>query len=151
MDETKTELESFRRRWQEELSARNKSQASNPSTAASGSSKTTGGSRSSANQRRASFLLPNTFDRHKTLSGDGVSAEPLNHNDLVDKDELRRVDIGKEELHSALDHYEKAVEMEGQGNLGESLSHYRKAFRVRRHIHVMSMSFVPCIVANISS
>lgn len=31
---------------------------------------------------------------------------------------------------SALEHYEKAVEKETQGSLGESLSLYRKAFRV---------------------
>jgi F-box protein 9 len=32
---------------------------------------------------------------------------------------------------SALDHYEKAVEREAVGNLGDSLQLYRKAFRVR--------------------
>ena len=32
---------------------------------------------------------------------------------------------------SALDHYEKAVEREAAGNLGDSLHLYRKAFRVR--------------------
>lgn len=31
---------------------------------------------------------------------------------------------------SALEHYERAVEKETQGSLGESLSLYRKAFRV---------------------
>lgn len=34
------------------------------------------------------------------------------------------------EPQSALEHYEKAVERETQGNLGDSLSHYRKAYRV---------------------
>lgn len=34
------------------------------------------------------------------------------------------------EPESALEHYEKAVERESQGNLGDSLNLYRKAFRV---------------------
>lgn len=32
---------------------------------------------------------------------------------------------------TALDHYERAVEKESQGSLGDSLMLYRKAFRVR--------------------
>jgi F-box protein 9 len=39
---------------------------------------------------------------------------------------------GSSEPVSALDHYEKAVEREAAGKLGDSLSLYRKAFRVRR-------------------
>lgn len=39
-----------------------------------------------------------------------------------------------QEPQSALEHYEKAVEREDQGNLGDSLSHYRKAYRVRPHL-----------------
>lgn len=35
------------------------------------------------------------------------------------------------ELVSALDHYEEAMEKEGQGNMGESLTLYRRAYRVR--------------------
>lgn len=34
------------------------------------------------------------------------------------------------EPKSALEHYERAVEKESQGNLGDSLSHYRKAYRL---------------------
>lgn len=34
------------------------------------------------------------------------------------------------EPKSALEHYERAVEKESQGNLGDSLSHYRKAYRM---------------------
>jgi F-box protein 9 len=37
---------------------------------------------------------------------------------------------GSREPRSALEHYEKAVERESQGNLGDSLDLYRKAFRV---------------------
>jgi len=34
------------------------------------------------------------------------------------------------EPRTALEYYEKAAESEGQGRLGESLSHYRTAFKV---------------------
>lgn len=36
----------------------------------------------------------------------------------------------EKELVTALDHYEKAVEKEALGSLGDSLKLYRKAFRV---------------------
>jgi len=39
-------------------------------------------------------------------------------------------DVGDEGLVSALDHFEAAVMREAQGNLGDSLNLYRKAFRV---------------------
>ena len=35
------------------------------------------------------------------------------------------------EPHSALEYYEKAVHQEEQGKLGESLKHYRQAYKVR--------------------
>lgn len=61
------------------------------------------------------------------------------HHDLEDKDERRRLGeagerihpSNKREPHSALDHYELAVERESEGSLGDSLNHYRKAYRVR--------------------
>ena len=38
--------------------------------------------------------------------------------------------ISTKEPRSALEHYERAVEKESQGNLGDSLSHYRQAYRL---------------------
>lgn len=60
------------------------------------------------------------------------------HHDLEDKDERRRLGeagermhpSNKREPHSALDHYELAVERESEGSLGDSLNHYRKAYRL---------------------
>ena len=40
-------------------------------------------------------------------------------------------EVGEREPESALEHYEKAVERETQGQLGDSLDLYRKAFKVR--------------------
>lgn len=47
----------------------------------------------------------------------------------VDDDDFM-VKASSSEPKSALEHFERAVEKEGQGNLGESLSHYRKAYRL---------------------
>lgn len=47
----------------------------------------------------------------------------------VDDDDFSARGSSKEPK-SALEHFERAVEKESQGNLGDSLSHYRKAYRL---------------------
>ncbi|KAK9652699.1 hypothetical protein HCH54_002647 [Aspergillus fumigatus] len=56
---------------------------------------------------------------------------------VVERLSLGRVDedallsqIPRREPRSALEHFERAVEKEAQGNLGDSLHHYRKAYRL---------------------
>ena len=44
------------------------------------------------------------------------------------EDDFSRREVA--EPTSALEHFERAVEKEAEGNLGDSLSHYRKAYRV---------------------
>lgn len=46
----------------------------------------------------------------------------------ADDDGFQRV--AQKEPRSALEHFEKAVEKEAEGSLGDSLAHYRKAYRV---------------------
>ena len=63
-----------------------------------------------------------------------------NFDDIEEQEEARRLGTNStsnpstnqqiQEPQSALEHYEKAVEHETQGKLGDSLAHYRKAFRV---------------------
>jgi F-box protein 9 len=50
----------------------------------------------------------------------------------VDNDDIEGYGnkAGNREPRSALEHYEKAVERESQGSLGDSLNLYRKAFKV---------------------
>ena len=64
---------------------------------------------------------------------------PKPYHDLPDKEEALKLGAeGQEherakffqEPSSALEHYEKAVEKETHGQLGDSLKHYRKAFKV---------------------
>ena len=65
--------------------------------------------------------------------------EPRTYHDLPDQENAlklgadgERIDrVIKQEPSSALEHYEHAVEKETQGQLGDSIRHYRKAFKVR--------------------
>jgi F-box protein 9 len=63
------------------------------------------------------------------LSVDGatIGSPPKQAEDIVG---FGSVKAGKAP-RTALEHYEKAVEKESQGSLGDSLNLYRKAFRVR--------------------
>lgn len=129
--DAEAELEAFRQRWRQEVSARNKP-----------SSHTSPG----AHQR------PESFSNSKASSSKQTSApsrgyapidysdeiEPRAYHDLPNKEEslqletegpLNRSDTVEEPV-SALEHYERAVERESQGQLGDSVRHYRKAFKV---------------------
>ncbi|ATZ50277.1 Bchrt3 [Botrytis cinerea B05.10] len=129
MEDSNPELETFRKQWQEEVTRRsNVAQAHPSSTQAAGPS--------SVPQR-----APRTKHVHEnTKPGDEDIVEPQTlHFDgpsgavgAVEEDEF--YPYGKKnvksEPQSALEHYEKAVEREGQGSLGDSLDLYRKAFRL---------------------
>ena len=128
---TAEELERFRQQWQEEVSARSKDKSAGPAGLPHRSSGTTQPDRTGA----PTFHKPyrETVEAHD-LNGHG-------YHDLENKDELRKLgEAGdgiypttRQEPSSALEHYEWAVERETEGNLGDSLTHYRKAYRVRLH------------------
>ena len=128
MEESNTELESFRQKWKEEVLARTK-----------------------ADGRKASSAEPFISSRRPQPSPRLGRDKALNHSEddnefvtpqashslagpsSVPGDELEGDFISKrtsEEPQSALEHYEKAVEREVQGSLGDSLNLYRKAFKV---------------------
>jgi len=135
--ENEAELEAFRRRWREEVQSRNK----NPQTQASPE-------RVKPQQRRKSTVQPTKPVVHASSSSIKKADEadydhfvPEPYHDLPNKDEALKLGSdgqGQEqqrakalnEPKSALEHYEKAVEKEGHGQLGDSLNHYRKAFKV---------------------
>lgn len=120
MDDSNPELESFRQQWRAEVSAR--SQADRP--------KTTKPVRKPP--PISSLSSTTTTKTLKPLKEEEEAEEPgRTFGDAPVRDELPESFKGKEP-QSALEHYEKAVEREDQGSLGDSLSLYRKAFRVRR-------------------
>jgi len=131
--ETAAELEAFRQRWHDEVSARNKRPESSTS------------SHPPRTQRRPSVIPSNaqipspSITRRKEELQYSEDIAPNAYHDLPNKEDYLklgaegqnhdRVSMFKEPT-SALEHYERAVEKEGHGMLGDSLALYRKAFKV---------------------
>ncbi len=133
MDDNNPDLETFRKQWQEEVSARStpKEQVYNSAKADSSYEK--------PERSKAKSALPPSYVLNEEAEGvDGISAQA--YHDLEDKEDTRRLGVegskhpqsrqNLKEPQSALEHYEKAIEREDQGNLGDSLNLYRKAYRV---------------------
>lgn len=148
-----SELESFRKQWISDLQSRKEPAAAvastAPATAASSSSTqrstspTTSRAAAPGHSRRqhgppspvlskrqaildegSDYLQGRAFDEPAppdqvgyTLGEGGASAPAVRPK--------------KKKLVSALDHYEEAMERESEGNMGESLKLYRRAYRVR--------------------
>lgn len=134
--DTDAELEAFRRQWREEVSARSKQQR--PEAAPSN------------RQHRhpppsASAPKPNPSQQQgHDQQDDQEEAAPQVYYDLADKDAELRLDAHEQALargalkkdpQTALEHYEKAVEKETQGSLGDSVALYRQAFKMDDSVH----------------
>jgi F-box protein 9 len=127
--EAERELERFRQQWRDEVSAKAKPQESRPNRTQASASGT------AASKKTWRPLLSRSYSKG---SHDGTDEhEPFNHHDLPEKEIGRKtgdVEYGSSKIPegptTALDHYEKAVEREGQGSLGDSVAFYRKAFRM---------------------
>lgn len=135
---TEAELESFRQKWKEEVTARTKAKAS-PVSKAPALTAAASSSRSHVPKSNAPDAASHSHARQSSVEhGDDVT--PHEYHDLGEKHHGRRLDetsaqaaaaaSASKEPSSALDHYEKAVEKESQGSLGDSVNLYRKAFKV---------------------
>ncbi len=122
--DTAEELVKFRQQWQQEVMQRARGA---PPALANKSARSPRPSQDSSGA-----VPPREAEEHaEDLGGDG-------YHDVEDNDEERRLREAGEKVHpsnkreprSALDHYELAVERESEGSLGDSLDHYRKAYRV---------------------
>lgn len=134
MDEYNLALENFREEWRKEVTARSKTKVSNHSN--KGSTADTSASKR-GDQSIQGSLPPCRVSQEEDFL-DGVTNQA--YHDLEDREETQR--FGPEntntnlrsetqkEPRSALEHYEKAIEREDQGRMGDSLNLYRKAFRV---------------------
>ncbi|MCJ1473335.1 hypothetical protein MMC13_001986 [Lambiella insularis] len=136
-EDTHVELERFRKQWREEVVARTKAGTSSQQIGAKPEARR----RSSVQAIRPRPAPSIGHDTKQTVDEDShVSQYPTAYHDLEDKDERRRLEEDTVGIHpshdrihepqSALEHYEKAVEKETQGSLGDSLTHYRKAYRL---------------------
>ncbi len=127
---TTEELERFRRQWQEEVKSRGNGQVSTASKRASFKEQKSGGAGPSRAQ-----LPP---QKPQSTVPENENDWEYGYHDLENKNEGRKLGdtnnerqtIAQHEPSSALEHYEKAVERESEGSLGDSLKHYRTAYRV---------------------
>lgn len=140
MDEpSNPELESFRQQWRAEVSAKsNPGDSSRAQKSAQPPSKPTA-RRPSVVPRAPPRPSADAESDNEPSDEDGelVSAPPHHASfeissarTAVEKDVEKFSGTAPKEPESALEHYEKAAEREAQGNLGDSLTHYRKAFRI---------------------
>ena len=122
------ELESFRREWRAEVARRSKPRATPPTTDPAPSARVPPTHHEASHRKDledagpppASFAAEDLAHQVGQLS---VNPEP----ELEEDGFTRRV---VHEPSSALEHFERAVEKEAAGSLGDSLQHYRKAYRV---------------------
>lgn len=149
MEDTNPELERFRNQWREEVSARAKGTAEDSGKRQSRSSAPTRASFKHAHALPPPHAAANISTIHD--EGEGDELDPKAYHDLEDSEDRRRLDTSQypssnveanTNQDSALDHYERAVEKESQGSLGDSLSLYRKAYRVRLVNSTLDPTFI---------
>lgn len=132
---TESDLESFRQQWRQEVSAR-KGTRTQPATRTSQPSQSGPGR---PGQKKAGPPLASS-DHHTSSTSHDHHDDPGHvYHDLPDAEQYLKLANEAErskargttkEPRTALEHYEKAVEREGQGNLGDSVMLYRKAFKL---------------------
>ena len=134
--DTAEELERFREQWQQEVTQRAKGSPLASLNKPARTPRPSQISREAIPSERAALRLI----RRQTTEAEEHAEETggEGYHDIEKKDEARRMGEGgdriqpstKQEPRSALDHYELAVERESEGSLGDSLNHYREAYRV---------------------
>ncbi|UKZ65494.1 uncharacterized protein TrAtP1_006693 [Trichoderma atroviride] len=137
--ESSSELESFRQKWISDLRSRRESIGSASHQAEASYVASTAAPAATSQQTRPSgpFSGPGTGKRNLPVidddeyylhaqSFDGPPPTSATGHLLSDAPGKG----AEKPLISALDHYEEAMEKEAQGNMGESLRLYRKAYRV---------------------
>ena len=139
MAEIASALEQFRKQWKEEVIARNTKPEKKPS--APQRARRTSDNRPARPVNRPPTRHPvagtkqNDSDQDSDADQAGGSScatvqqrvEGLKIQNVDDDDFTRPT---RHEPQSALEHFERAVEKESQGSLGDSLTHYRKAYRL---------------------
>ena len=129
------ELEDFRRQWREEVSTKAKAARIKHKPDEKASSEPERVSVPTTTAIKTVNHRPK-HSRHDAVQSNLQDAdqhlEPRWETDTADRTEQAREATTQRptEPHSALEHYEKAEERESQGKLGDSVSLYRKAFRL---------------------
>ncbi|KAJ0104160.1 F-box domain-containing protein [Diaporthe amygdali] len=121
------ELESFREQWRAEVRARNAAPSGSQQQASSSSSHANGSQTTASLPPRPAHL---GAGRAKVLETDDDYVQAIAFDEADPQSAARQPERESTDPVTALDHYEHAVEKEGQGSLGDSLRLYRKAFRM---------------------
>lgn len=121
------ELESFREQWRAEVRARHPSAAETQQQASTSSQSES----SKATAQRSSRPAHLSAGKPRVVDTDEDYVQARAFDDAEPTPAARKEVKDTAEPVTALEHYERAVEKEAQGSLGDSLSLYRKAFRVR--------------------
>ena len=130
--DAEAELERFREQWRAEVARNKRSEVPSSTLETDGKAQ----ERSDIKTRQAT-AGPSTA-RRKDLIDYSEEVEPRAYHDLPDKEEILKLGEDGQNIErnpykepiSALEHYERAVEKETQGQLGDSIKHYRRAFKV---------------------
>jgi len=130
------ELESFRRQWREEVAQRTKHTRPEPP-------KPREPAPTSTSTGRLGQFPPTRHEasarKEEEEDDDGLLAPPADQEEIVQHigqlsladEDVFHSRVPEKEPSSALEHFEKAVQKEEEGSLGDSLQLYRKAYRVR--------------------
>ena len=130
MEESNPDLETFRQQWRAEVLGKN-----NVQEGAGNSKKLSRNAQRKQRSRKLAFddLPPHRVDDlEEHHIPQNVRRLTSNHKVDHEQGDISKIPV-YDEPKSALEHYEKAVEREAQGSLGDSLDLYRKAFKVRNH------------------
>ena len=139
MTEPAAELEQFRQKWKDEVTARNKKPEGKQTV-------TQRARRTSDNRPEQSINKPPTRhpaadithddSDHPSDADQAGGSSSTTGQQRIEGTKTRNIDDDEfmpsttKEPQSALEHFERAVEKEDQGSLGDSLAHYRKAYRM---------------------
>lgn len=141
--EDNAELESFRRQWREEVSRRSGKGRSEttPQTRAPAPAPAPATSTPTARLGQFPPTRHEAFDRKEDEEEEDEAPTTANQEEIVQQ--VGQLSLGatdedafnpqgpEKEPSSAVEHFEKAVQKEEEGSLGDSLQLYRKAYRVR--------------------
>ncbi|EXJ72660.1 uncharacterized protein A1O5_03806 [Cladophialophora psammophila CBS 110553] len=143
MAEPTSELEQFRQRWKEEVSARTRKPEKKSAPLSQHRQRRTSDGRPDRpvnkppTRHPAADIKQDDSDHYSDADQAGGSSSTAIQQRLeglmvrnVDDDDFTASASSKKEPTGALEHFERAVEKESQGNLGDSLSHYRKAYKL---------------------
>ena len=138
-DQVNTDLENFRKQWKEEVTRSRGAPTSldskptrppGPAKASSHSSQTYP---TTALPAPSEILKGDEEEYINDLDAQDCRDVETNRNTRPSGEDVEAThpdNIGSREPRSALEHYEKAAERETDGNLGDSLNLYRKAYKV---------------------